>query len=163
MPVVTYRPRKGGFVVVLTTRQSGELTLVGRGSEGADSEAEGSEELRGNLALVSEVLSYATNEHAYRRSRSTERRQHHRQTADRALRSSVALADMIDCVGDRETTGGVGLFRKNTSHVHVRGHDRPRRKYLCCVRFGHHQVRGPGMSSSGSCEADLGGNAPLLR
>lgn len=131
--VVTYRPRKGGFVVVLATRQSGELTLVGRGADGADSEAEGSEELRGNLALVSEVLRYANNEHAYRRSRSPEKRQHHRQTADRALRSCVALADMIDCVGDRETKGWCSGCFKNTSHVHVRGHDRPRRKYLCRV------------------------------
>ncbi len=128
---VTYTPRGRGFEVRLTTDQSGELTVRGAGLEDHEPEVEGSADLQANVALLASVLSYAANELAFRRSRSSERRKSHREAADRAGRKAVAIAVLVGRLDHEQVMGWCsGCFEKS-SHAHVRGHDRPHRKYLC--------------------------------
>lgn len=131
MTALTYTPRGRGCDVRLTTSQSGELTVVAAGLDDPAPNVDGAPELSENLALVSLVLAYTANEIAYRRLRSPEKRQSHETASAAAAKDAVALADLIGRLQLTEKSGWCsGCFEK-TTHRHIKGHDRPRRKYLC--------------------------------
>lgn len=112
---VTYTPRGRGLEVRLTTDQSGELTVRGAGLEDHEAEVEGSADLQANVALLASVLTYAANELAFRRSRSSERRKSHRKAADRAGRKAVAIAVLVGRLDDEQVMGWCsGCFEKSS-------------------------------------------------
>jgi hypothetical protein len=128
---ITYTPRGRGFEVRLHTDQSGDLTVRGSGLEDQEPTVEGNAELKGNVALLASTLTYAVNELAYRRSRSPEKRKSHRKAADCNAKEAVAIAVLVGLLDDEQVDGWCsGCFERST-HLHVRGHDRPYRKYLC--------------------------------
>lgn len=129
MPSLTYSPRGRGFEVHLVTARTGDLVVTGNGLDAPV--VEGSVELTGNLALVTLVLGYAANELAYRRLRSPEKRASHRKVAARESQDAVAIASMIGRLSSSEVSGWCsGCFEK-TTHRHVTGRDRPKRRFLC--------------------------------
>jgi pimeloyl-ACP methyl ester carboxylesterase len=91
----------------------------------------GSDELAGNLALVTRLSGYASNELAYRRLRSREKRTSHRRAAERDKQDAVAIGQMVVRLGDRSVSGWCSGCFELTNHRHVRGRERPRRKFLC--------------------------------
>lgn len=128
---ITYTPRGRGFEVQLRTDESGDLTVRGSGLEDHEPTVQGSHALKANVALLTSVMAYAANELAFRRLRSPEKRESHRKAADRAGKKAVAIAVLVGRLDAEQVTGWCsGCFERST-HVHVRGHDRPRRKYLC--------------------------------
>lgn len=128
---MTYTPRGRGFEVRLLTDQSGDLMVRGSGLKDHEPSVEGSPELEANVALLTSVLTYAVNELAFRRSRSPEKRKSHRKAADRARRNAVAIAALVGRLDDEQITGWCSGCFERCTHLHVAGHDRPRRKYLC--------------------------------
>lgn len=128
---IAYTPRGRGFEVALQTDHSGDLTVRGTGLEDDEPIIDGSPELTGNVALVASTLTYAANELAYRRSRSPEKRESHRKAADRYAKEAVAIGRLVGLLDGRQVEGWCSGCFERSIHVHVRGHDRPHRKYLC--------------------------------
>jgi len=91
----------------------------------------GHDDLLANVALVTCLQGYAANELAYRRLRSPEKRKSHEEAAERNRRDAVAIAEMITRFGSRLVSGWCSGCFEHTEHRHVKGHDRPRRKFLC--------------------------------
>ncbi|GAB2776559.1 hypothetical protein GCM10027020_32320 [Nocardioides salsibiostraticola] len=131
MPELTYTARGRGCEVRLACEGSGDLRVSAAGLEDPAPEVVGSPELLENLALVSLVLAFTANELAYRRLRSPEKRTSHQAASAAAAKDAVALVQLILRLELTEKAGWCsGCFEK-TAHRHVKGHDRPRRKYLC--------------------------------
>jgi pimeloyl-ACP methyl ester carboxylesterase len=131
MAKITYIPRARGCEVRLATSDGQELVVTLGGVEGAEASVEGSQLLKGSLALVTLVSGYAANERAYRRLRSPEKRASHRAAGEREARDAEAIAEMITRQGTRTVTGWCSGCFTETRHRAVRGHQRPMRKYLC--------------------------------
>lgn len=128
---IQYTPRGRGFEVELKTEKSGELGVRGSGLDDHEPTVEGSPDLKANVALLASTLTYAANELAYRRLRSPEKRKSHRKAADSNAKEAAAIASLIGLLDDQEVIGWCSGCFARTGHVHVRGHDRPHRKYLC--------------------------------
>lgn len=131
MAALTYTPNRHGCEVRLETQHSGELSVVATDLNDPAPMVEGAPALLENLALVSLVLSFTANELAYRRRRSPEKRQSHQAASAAVAKDAVALADLIGGLQLTEKRGWCSGCFKKTTHRHIRGHDRPRRKYLC--------------------------------
>jgi hypothetical protein len=65
----------------------------------------GSDELARNLALVTRLSGYASNELAYRRLRSPEKRTSHRLAAERDKQDAVAIGRMVVRLGGGSVSG----------------------------------------------------------
>lgn len=131
MASIGYAPRGLGFQLDLAVDNVGLLTVRGAGLDDRNPKIEGPDELRGNVALLALVLEHAANELAYRRSRSPEKRKSHQKASESALKQAVALASLIEKLGEQQAAGGCSGCFERSDHRHVRGHDRPKRKYLC--------------------------------
>src|SRR5436309_3148910 len=131
MADVTYIPQGLGCEVRLTTEGELELVATVSGLDDPSPRVDGSEELARNLALVTRFADYAANELAYRRLRSKEKRKSHGKAADRGEQDAVAIAEMVLRLGSRVASGWCSGCFERTEHRQVRGHDRPRRKFLC--------------------------------
>ena len=131
MATISYTPRAPGCEVRLTTPGGDELVVKLSGVKDSKVEIEASRSLADNRALVTLATEYAANELAYRRLRSPEKRQSHRAAADREARDAVAIAEMISRLGPRTVSGWCSGCFERTSHRIVRGHHRPKRKFLC--------------------------------
>ena len=131
MPSITYTPRGRGCEVRLLTESAGELHIAAAGIDDEAPTVEGSPELLGNMALVTSLLTYAANELAFRKSRSPEKRNSHRTAKVSAEKDALAITKLIAGLGDDRVVGWCSGCLARAAHVHVRGHDRPRRKYLC--------------------------------
>lgn len=153
MATIDYLPRGRGFEARLVVG-SLELGASGTGLHDEHPVVSGSPELTGNVSLVTLLLGYVANELAYRRSRSPEKRESHRKAADVALKDALALADLVARLDEQTVLAWCsGCFSK-APRQHVRGADRPKRRYLCgecgtptvqCAVPGcsHHGVIGP--------------------
>jgi pimeloyl-ACP methyl ester carboxylesterase len=130
MADLDYGPKGLGCEVRL---RAGMLELVATRSGLGDPSPEvtGSVELAGNLALVARVAEYAANELAFRRLRSPEKRKCHKEAAARELKDAIAIAEMVLRTGSETISGWCSGCFDRTEHRQVRGHDRPRRKFLC--------------------------------
>lgn len=131
MATISYTPRALGCEVRLTTPGGDELVVKLSGVKDSKAEIEGSRSLADNRALVTLATEYAANELAYRRLRSPEKRQSHRAAADREARDGVAIAEMISRLGPTTVSGWCSGCFARTDHQIVRGHQRPKRKFLC--------------------------------
>jgi hypothetical protein len=130
MATVSYQPRGLGFEVVLV---AGDMTLRARGEglDDGDPGVVGSDELAGNVALVTLVLGYAASELAYRRARSPEKRASHRQSAQEQRKDAALLAEHVVRLGERSVSAWCSGCFSRADHRHVKGADRPKRTYLC--------------------------------
>src|SRR5438105_4595416 len=104
MADVTYAARRNGCEVRLAV-ESGLVLTVGRsGLVDPNPVVTGSEELLNNLALVTRLSGYASNELAFRRLRSPEKRASHRRAAERDQQDAVAIGRMVLRLGDESAS-----------------------------------------------------------
>jgi hypothetical protein len=98
---------------------------------------------------VTSLLTYIVNEVTFRRSRSPEKRRSHREAADHARRNAVTVAVLVGRLDEEQVTGWCsGCFERST-HVHVRGHDRPSAQVpLQELRHPHERMRGTSLPPS---------------
>lgn len=131
MTVITYTPRRRGCEVHLVTSGTLELVVARIGLDDRAPTVDGHHDLRDNVALVTRLQAYAANELAYRRLRSPEKRESHEAAAAQNRKDAVAIAEMITRAESRTVSGWCSGCFEQTEHRHVKGHDRPRRKFLC--------------------------------
>jgi len=131
MATLLYVPRRPGCEVRLTASDGAVLVVVARSLDDPDPSVQGEEALQANVALATLVLAYAANELAYRRLRSPEKRESHKKEAARVAKDAVALADLTARVDSEEVAGWCSSCFEQATHRHVKGHNRPKRKFLC--------------------------------
>jgi pimeloyl-ACP methyl ester carboxylesterase len=131
MTRVTYTARGRGYEVRLTTEGTRELVVTSSGVVDPSPVVVGSDELTANAALVTRLAGYASNELAYRRLRSPEKRMSHRLTADRDERDAIAIAEMVIRTGSSTVSGWCSGCFEQATHARVKGDERPKRRFLC--------------------------------
>src|SRR5436190_194129 len=131
MTRVTYTARGRGYEVRLTTEGTRELVVTSSGVVDPSPVASGSDELTANVALVTRLAAYASNELAYRRLRSPEKRASHRLAADRDERDAIAIAEMVIRMGSSTVSGWCSGCFEQATHGRVKGDERPKRRFLC--------------------------------
>lgn len=131
MTVITYTPCGRGCAAHLVTSGTLELVVARSGLEDRAPAVDGHHDLRDNVALVTRLQDYAANELAFRKLRSPEKRKSHEAAAGRNRKDAVAIAEMITRADSRIVSGWCSGCFEQTEHRHVKGHDRPTRKFLC--------------------------------
>lgn len=128
---ITYSPRGRGCSAHLDAPGGLELEVALTEREDSAPTAVGAPEFADNLALVTLLQEYAGNELAYRKLRSPERRKSHKEAAARDRKDAESIAELVLRLGERVADGWCSGCFEETEHRHVKGHDRPSRKYLC--------------------------------